>query len=208
MESQDSATGAINCSGSLSLDLPPGVAVVGGRRTLTSDVDYTVQPAADGSGDVVLLRNADAIVAPLATLARVAEPQQSPIDGTDENSGAGTARSECRRAPNPRQLRACARLQLIRGTRQASIAPTHGRRARSRSAPTAGLPRSTSTWRRNIGRALAAAVARAAGSAAKHSRPLPRLSRPLPEPPVHRRCLRRADARDPRHHGRPLAAAR
>ena len=74
MESQDSATQAVNCSGTLSLDLPPGVAVVGGRRTLTSDVDYTIQPAADDSGNVVLLRNADSIIAPLATLARVNEP--------------------------------------------------------------------------------------------------------------------------------------
>jgi uncharacterized protein YecT (DUF1311 family) len=78
MESEDSATGAVNCSGSLSLDLPPGVAVVGGRRTLASDVDYTVQPAADGSGTVVLLRNADAIIAPLATLARTAQPAPPP----------------------------------------------------------------------------------------------------------------------------------
>ena len=74
MESEDSSTAAVNCSGSLSLDLPPGVAVVGGRRTLTSDVDYTVQPAADGSGNVVLLRNADAIITPLATLAKVSQP--------------------------------------------------------------------------------------------------------------------------------------
>lgn len=74
MESEDSANGAVNCSGSLSLDLPPGVAVVGGRRTLMSDVDYTVQPAADGSGNVVLLRNADSIITPLATLARVSQP--------------------------------------------------------------------------------------------------------------------------------------
>jgi hypothetical protein len=74
MESQDKDTGAVNCSGSLSLDLPPGVAVVGGRHSLTSDIDYTVQPAADGSGPVVLLRNAEAIVAPLATLARVNQP--------------------------------------------------------------------------------------------------------------------------------------
>lgn len=74
MESQDSTTGAINCSGSLSLDLPPGVGIVGGRRTLTADVDYTVQPAADGSGNVVVLRNADAIISSLATLARVNEP--------------------------------------------------------------------------------------------------------------------------------------
>ena len=74
LESQDSGTGALNCAGSLSLDVPPGVTVVGGRRTLTADVEYTIQPAADGSGDVVLLRNADAIVAPLATLARVGTP--------------------------------------------------------------------------------------------------------------------------------------
>ena len=76
LESENSDTGAINCNGSLSLDLPPGVAVVGGRRTLTSDVDYSLQGAADGSGDVVLLRNADAIVTPLATLARVNQQQE------------------------------------------------------------------------------------------------------------------------------------
>lgn len=76
MESSDAQTGSVSCSGSLSLDLPPGIAVVGGRRTLSSDVDYSVQPAADGSGNVVLLRNADAIITPLATLARTA--QQAP----------------------------------------------------------------------------------------------------------------------------------
>ena len=84
MESQDQGSGAINCTGTLSLDLPPGVAVVGGRRSLMSDVDYTIQPAADGTGDVIMLRNADAIIAPLATLARVAEPAQSP-EGIDMN---------------------------------------------------------------------------------------------------------------------------
>jgi hypothetical protein len=87
MESQDDANGAVNCSGSAALDLPPGVAVVGGRRSLGGDIDYTVQPAADGTGNVVLLRNADAIITPLATLARVAPapqapPSQTPADGT------------------------------------------------------------------------------------------------------------------------------
>ena len=86
MESQDTATGAVNCSGSLSLDLPPGVAVVGGRRTLSSDVDYTVQAAADGSGNVVLLRNADPIVTPLATLARLNEPQAAPLTPPEQNA--------------------------------------------------------------------------------------------------------------------------
>ena len=84
MESQDSSNGTVNCSGSLSLDLPPGVAVVGGRHTLTSDVDYTVQPAADATGNVVILRNADPIVTPLATLARVSQPQAEPTAPPEE----------------------------------------------------------------------------------------------------------------------------
>ena len=87
MESQDDSTGAVNCSGSLALDLPPGVAVVGGRRTLTSDVDYTVTAAADGSGPMVLLRNADAIVTPLATLSAVAQPAPEP-QATEANESA------------------------------------------------------------------------------------------------------------------------
>jgi hypothetical protein len=78
MESQDTSTGAVNCSGALSLDLPPGVAAVGGRRTLASGVDYTVQQAADGSGPVVLLHNVDAIVTSLATLSRTEQPQSQP----------------------------------------------------------------------------------------------------------------------------------
>jgi len=89
MESQDKDSGEINCSGSLSLDLPPGVAVQSGQRTLMSDVDYTIQPSADGGGDTVLLRNADAIITPLATLSRSAEPEASATP--DENSDAPDA---------------------------------------------------------------------------------------------------------------------
>ena len=87
LEGENESTGSVTCSGSLALDLPPGVAAVGGRRSLTSDVDYTVQPAADGSGMVVLLRNADAIIAPLATLTRTSQPQ--PTMTAQENSSAG-----------------------------------------------------------------------------------------------------------------------
>ena len=79
MESEDKDTGAIICSGSLFLDLPPGVSVVGGRNSLAGNVEYTLQPAADGSGDVVLLRNIDSIVAPLATLTRTAPAAEEPI---------------------------------------------------------------------------------------------------------------------------------
>jgi hypothetical protein len=69
MTEHDEELGTVRCTGFLSLDLPPGVAVVGGRRTLSADVDYVLQPAADESGDVVMLEGADAIVVPLATLA-------------------------------------------------------------------------------------------------------------------------------------------
>ncbi len=83
MENEDEETRAVQCSGSLSIDLPPGVVVVGGRRTLMAGIDYSVQPAADGSGNVVLLRNADAIIAPLATLSRVSQPAPRPAPSPD-----------------------------------------------------------------------------------------------------------------------------
>ncbi|MEO6225581.1 MAG: hypothetical protein ABIO80_06990 [Sphingomicrobium sp.] len=88
MESQDKASGAVNCSASLSLDLPPGVAVVGGRRILAADIDYSVRQAADDSGPVLLLRNADAIIAPLATLGKAgaAAPQAPAATATVDDS--------------------------------------------------------------------------------------------------------------------------
>jgi len=82
LKSHDEQLGAIACSGTLALDLPPGVAVVGGRRTLTANIGYTIQPAADGSGDVLTLSNADPIVTPLATLARVGAPAEDPLAPT------------------------------------------------------------------------------------------------------------------------------
>lgn len=80
MESADSATGAVNCSGSLSLDLPPGVAAAGGRRSLMADIDYTV----DASGGVTL-HNADALIGPLASLAR---GEQAPAPPPETNEAA------------------------------------------------------------------------------------------------------------------------
>jgi hypothetical protein len=76
LESQDPATGALNCSGSASLDIPPGVTLVGGKRTLIANVDYTLEP----SGGLTV-RGADSIIAPLATLARAA----TPAEGTETN---------------------------------------------------------------------------------------------------------------------------
>ena len=78
LDSEDDATGAVACSGALILDLPPGVAVVGGRRTLTSDIGYALQRSADGNGEVLTLTRAEGIITPLATLARVGRSADPP----------------------------------------------------------------------------------------------------------------------------------
>jgi hypothetical protein len=77
LRSHDKELGTVRCSGTLFLDLPPGVAVVGGRRSLTADIDYILQPAADGSGDVVMLEGDGPITVPLATLARTGETRMA-----------------------------------------------------------------------------------------------------------------------------------
>ena len=205
MESEDSSTGAVNCSGSLSLDLPPGVAVVGGRRSLMSDVDYTIQPAADGSGNVVLLRNADAIITPLATLAKVGEPAPAPAATPDENAVAperlepNVAESEIRgqASRSADQLRRPAELRLRSGAQQ-------GRDRRLLGQRLVGTRRQHGDA---IPPCLVICVAGGTRAAPVHARPLSWLSRPLPEPPVHRQFVCRAHARDPRHYGRPLAIA-
>ena len=109
LKREDEELGTLVCSGAVALDLPPGVAVVGGRRTLEANLDYSLQPAADGSGDVVTLSNADGIVVPLATLARTgSQPglpqaqQQAPTNGAADDPGqpAGAVPPPAPRAPS------------------------------------------------------------------------------------------------------------
>ncbi len=96
----DDQLNRVSCSGTVLLDLPPGVAVAGGRRSLSGDVDYMIQPAADGSGMVVRLGNADSIVVPLATLSRTsAPPPQQPIATENMNEVA----PEDQEQPQPQQ---------------------------------------------------------------------------------------------------------
>jgi hypothetical protein len=94
LESEDSASGALNCSGSLSIDLPPGVEVAGGRRSLSANVDYTI----DASGNVSV-GSAEAIVAPLATLARVEQQVIAPPETNELAPEANIAASESATAP-------------------------------------------------------------------------------------------------------------
>src|SRR6187399_1898256 len=53
---------SVTCNGTAVLSLPPGVEVAGGRKSLSGDVEYSIQPAADGTGNAVRLGNVDAIV--------------------------------------------------------------------------------------------------------------------------------------------------
>lgn len=96
LRAEDQELGTIRCAGRLSLDLPPNVAVVGGRRTLSADVDYVLQPAADGSGDVVMLEGVDPIVIPLATLAGTGDGplRQAPVAGQPATPPAETMADE------------------------------------------------------------------------------------------------------------------
>ena len=98
---------SVSCSGTVMLDLPPGVAVAGGRRSLSGDVDYMIQPAADGSGKVVRLGNADAIVVPLATLSRTSAPQpQPPVTSQDMNQVAPEEQPQPQQPPQPQPVQA------------------------------------------------------------------------------------------------------
>jgi len=79
LQGHDEDLSRVSCAGALALDLPPGVAVVGGRRTLTANIGYAIQPSADGNGDVLILTNAEGIIAPLATLARIGSTTGDPL---------------------------------------------------------------------------------------------------------------------------------
>ena len=78
----DEDSGTLVCGGDVALDLPPGVAVVGGRRTLNANLDYSLSTAADGSGEVITLSGAEGILVPLATLARTAIQPSAQTDPT------------------------------------------------------------------------------------------------------------------------------
>ena len=88
LKSSDEQRGLVDCTGSLALDLPPGVAVDGGSRTLTADVEYSLQTAEGGGADALSLTNADAIITPLATLAKVGAEAADPLAPTAPEAGA------------------------------------------------------------------------------------------------------------------------
>ena len=89
LENEDPSSGALNCSGTFYLDLPPGIVASGGRRSLMANMDYAIEPAGN-----VLLRNADAVIAALVTLTRVSEPTVAEPDGNAVTADDSTAAPE------------------------------------------------------------------------------------------------------------------
>jgi hypothetical protein len=64
----EGGSGRVSCSGALVLDLPPGVAAAGGRRSLAAQLQYGLEPAGAGTARLLTLSNADDLVVPLATV--------------------------------------------------------------------------------------------------------------------------------------------
>ena len=88
---RDDSTEGLTCNGTLTLDLPPGVAIAGGRRSLSADVLYTIAPGANASGSGVSLANADDLINQLATLAKTEAPPQNSMPNSVTNGVAETA---------------------------------------------------------------------------------------------------------------------
>jgi uncharacterized protein YecT (DUF1311 family) len=161
MESEDGSTGAVNCSGSLSLDLPPDVMVAGGRHSLMADIDYAVQ------GDAVLLRNADSIIAALATLARVAQPAATVEAGAEANAVAPEApQTGASAAPTPPEPAPAPQPSATRPSFDCAAARTRGEIAVCSNAGLAALDRN-----------MAAQYARAMSAASPQQQALLRRTR-------------------------------
>ena len=77
-----SGSGKVTCIGSIAVDLPPGLAVAGTRPSLTAKVSYDLAPAlAPGQPPrLLLLRGANAIVMPLATVSRASATNQPVLE--------------------------------------------------------------------------------------------------------------------------------
>jgi len=105
LKRQDQGLGTIVCSGRAAIDLPPGVVVAGGRTSLSAQLDYALQPAADNRGTVVTLAGADPITIPLATAARATEQTATDTNaveaGAAPTDGSAPATDQTPAAPGP-----------------------------------------------------------------------------------------------------------
>ena len=80
----DQRTNAASCSAYVSIDLPPGVAIPGGRRTLAAEVGYLIQ-----NGRLTVTEG-DALIAPLSKVARIEAPADPALDEIAPEGGIPT----------------------------------------------------------------------------------------------------------------------
>lgn len=92
--------GTVRCRASVALDLPPGVAVTGGRRSLTAEIGYSLLPARNGGGSVSL-SDVGLIVAPLATLAQIRPPAIALAQSGTQSAIQSSALPNARPRPEP-----------------------------------------------------------------------------------------------------------
>jgi hypothetical protein len=105
----------VTCSGSIVVDLPAGVAIIGGRRSLAAQLEYVLAPRPGRGARLLALSKADAIVFPLATISRGDEQiDQPPMAEPAADEATDTAIT-------PRTAPQAARAS--QGTRQAAPAP-------------------------------------------------------------------------------------
>lgn len=89
--------GRTDCGGHLVLDLPPSVhAAFDGRPALEADVEYAIQPAADGSGNVAQITGADQIIEQLAVAASLVGGQGKAPAGGARPQGPFNPSFDCR----------------------------------------------------------------------------------------------------------------
>lgn len=77
----------VDCSGTATLELPPQITIASGGSMLTSPITYSVQLGPGGSGNVIAIGNADAIIDPLATIVSVAPPTPLVAPGFSNEMG-------------------------------------------------------------------------------------------------------------------------
>ncbi len=84
----DEGSEEVTCRSSLVVDLPPEMAVVGGRRSLAGTAEYRLQAGENGQAQLRLLSNPQAIVTPLAALTPAQRQAPATYDVTTAEANA------------------------------------------------------------------------------------------------------------------------
>ncbi|MBA2467608.1 MAG: J domain-containing protein [Sphingomonas sp.] len=76
---RDAGQSSVYCYATIGLDLPPGVEIPGGRRSLSAEIGYSLKPASEGGGVVLTLFHDGAIAGELATIVPVRAAPESTV---------------------------------------------------------------------------------------------------------------------------------